>query len=145
MSCRRAPGCCASSACSSSTMTRDASVDSPDRTPSRVRGVMSTCSRTRSAGWRMTSCLETYQLALTRAAEVTDIPGNRFRYQICPGVLPWKAPVRQPGDGRTSEPGSRRPTHDKRRQTDRRKPLNHGGGPNRVHLGVLNSVGLYRG
>src|SRR3989442_6888934 len=84
-------------------MTRDASVDSPDRTPSRVRGVMSTCSRTRSAGWRMPSCLETCQLALTRAAEVTDIPGNRFRYQICPGVLPWKAPVRQPGDGRLAE------------------------------------------
>src|SRR2546422_8143890 len=116
-------------------MTRDASVDSPDRTPSRVRGVMSTCSRTRSAGWRMTSCLETYQLALTRAAEVTDIPGNRFRYQICPGVLPWKAPVRQPGDGRLaevpSEPGSRRPTHDKRRQTDRKIPLGHRGRPHR--------------
>src|SRR5438105_4400107 len=117
-------------------MTRDASVDSPDRTPSRVRGVMSTCSRTRSAGWRITSCLETYQLALTRAAEVTDIPGNRFRYQICPGVLPWKAPVRQPGDVRLAEV-PQNPAHDKRCQTDRQIPLGHRGRPHRVHRRLL--------
>ena len=46
---------------------------------------------------------------LASASEVTDISEIRFRYRICPGVLPWRAPSsdaeRGPGaDSTTSRP-----------------------------------------